>query len=81
MLENLVYSICFLDEDKAIVTDVPGTTRDIIEGSFTIGDLTLHLMDTAGIHQSLDIVEKIGIERSTKGYGVCRLGTCGSRCF
>ena len=55
-----------LDEDKAIVTDVPGTTRDIIEGSFTIGDLTLHLMDTAGIHQSLDIVEKIGIERSTK---------------
>ena len=55
-----------LDEDKAIVTDVPGTTRDIIEGSFTIGDLTLHLMDTAGIHQSLDMVEKIGIERSTK---------------
>lgn len=53
-----------LDEDKAIVTDVPGTTRDLVEGALTIGNLTLHLIDTAGIHQSEDLVEKIGIERS-----------------
>ena len=55
-----------LEEDKAIVTDIPGTTRDLIEGSLTIGDLTLHLMDTAGIHQSTDVVEQIGIDRSSK---------------
>lgn len=55
-----------LEEDKAIVTDIPGTTRDLIEGSLTIGDLTLHLMDTAGIHHSTDTVEQIGMERSSK---------------
>ncbi len=55
-----------LEEDKAIVTDIPGTTRDWIEGSLTFGDLTLHLIDTAGIHQSSDRVEQIGIERSSK---------------
>ncbi|MDE5545922.1 MAG: tRNA uridine-5-carboxymethylaminomethyl(34) synthesis GTPase MnmE [Anaeroplasmataceae bacterium] len=53
-----------LDEDKAIVTDIPGTTRDLVEGSLTIGNLTLHLIDTAGIRKSEDIVEQIGIERS-----------------
>ncbi len=55
-----------LDEDKAIVTDIPGTTRDVIEGSLTVGDITLHLMDTAGIHRSDDVVENIGIDRSAK---------------
>ena len=55
-----------LEEDKAIVTDIPGTTRDWIEGSLIFGDLTLHLIDTAGIHQSSDRVEQIGIERSSK---------------
>lgn len=55
-----------LEEDKAIVTDIPGTTRDLIEGSLTIGDLTLHLIDTAGIHHSTDTVEQIGMERSSK---------------
>ncbi|MDE6407221.1 MAG: tRNA uridine-5-carboxymethylaminomethyl(34) synthesis GTPase MnmE [Anaeroplasmataceae bacterium] len=53
-----------LEEDKAIVTDIPGTTRDLVEGSLTIGNLTLHLIDTAGIRKSEDIVEQIGIERS-----------------
>ncbi|MDE7106184.1 MAG: tRNA uridine-5-carboxymethylaminomethyl(34) synthesis GTPase MnmE, partial [Anaeroplasmataceae bacterium] len=53
-----------LDEDKAIVTDIPGTTRDLVEGSLTIGNLTLHLIDTAGIRKSEDVVEQIGIERS-----------------
>lgn len=54
-----------LDEEKAIVTDVPGTTRDLVEGSLTIGNLTLHLIDTAGIRKSEDVVEQIGIQRST----------------
>lgn len=54
-----------LDEEKAIVTDIPGTTRDLVEGALTLGNLTLHLIDTAGIRKSEDIVEQIGIERST----------------
>lgn len=55
-----------LDEDKAIVSDIPGTTRDMVEGSLNVGNITLHLIDTAGIHESEDTVEKIGIERSSK---------------
>lgn len=55
-----------LDEDKAIVSDIPGTTRDLVEGSLNVGNITLHLIDTAGIRQSEDVVEKIGIERSSK---------------
>ena len=55
-----------LDEDKAIVSDIPGTTRDLVEGSLNVGNITLHLVDTAGIRESFDYVEKIGIERSTK---------------
>lgn len=55
-----------LDEDKAIVSSIPGTTRDFVEGSLNIGNITLHLVDTAGIHESDDLVEKIGIERSAK---------------
>lgn len=54
-----------LDEEKAIVTEIPGTTRDLVEGSLTIDNLTLHLIDTAGIHQSDDVVEQIGIKRSS----------------
>lgn len=53
-----------LDEDKAIVTDIAGTTRDVIEGSLTIGNVTLKLVDTAGIRKATDEVERIGIERS-----------------
>lgn len=55
-----------LDEDKAIVSSYAGTTRDTIEGTLTIGNATLHLIDTAGIHESEDYVESIGIERSKK---------------
>lgn len=53
-----------LNEDKAIVTDIPGTTRDVIEYSVNIGKLTLNLIDTAGIHDTKDIIEKMGIEKS-----------------
>lgn len=53
-----------LEEDKAIVTDIAGTTRDLVEGTVRIGGITLNLIDTAGIRESEDKVEKIGIQRS-----------------
>ena len=55
-----------LKKDKAIVTDVAGTTRDLIEDTVRLKNVTLHLIDTAGIRESDDVVEKIGIERSKK---------------
>lgn len=53
-----------LREDRAIVTDIPGTTRDTLSEYITVGGLTLILRDTAGIRESEDSVEKIGIERA-----------------
>ena len=53
-----------LEEEKAIVTDVKGTTRDIVEGSILVGGVKLNLIDTAGVRKSNDKVEKIGIEKS-----------------
>lgn len=53
-----------LEEEKAIVTDVKGTTRDMVEGSILVGGVKLNLIDTAGVRKSDDIVEKIGIEKS-----------------
>lgn len=53
-----------LEEDKAIVTDIAGTTRDIVEGRIHLQGLTLNLIDTAGIRETQDTVEKIGIQRS-----------------
>lgn len=53
-----------LEEEKAIVTDVKGTTRDIVEGSIIISGVKLNLIDTAGVRDSNDVVEKIGIEKS-----------------
>lgn len=53
-----------LEEDKAIVTEIAGTTRDIVEGTIRLDYVTLHLIDTAGIRQSEDVVEMIGIEKS-----------------
>lgn len=55
-----------MKEQKAIVTDIAGTTRDIVEGEILLEGLPLHLLDTAGIHESKDEVESIGIEKAKK---------------
>ena len=55
-----------LDEDKAIVTDIAGTTRDIIEGQISLNGIILNMIDTAGIRETEDIIESIGVEKSKK---------------
>ena len=55
-----------LGEDRAIVTEIAGTTRDVVEGHANIDGVVLHLFDTAGIHNSDDKIESIGIEKSKK---------------
>lgn len=57
---------CLLNEDRAIVSDVRGTTRDVIEDTFVYRGAQFRLIDTAGIRETADVVEKLGIERSFK---------------
>ncbi len=57
---------CLLDKDRAIVTEMPGTTRDIIEDYLNINGLPLRIIDTAGIRESYDLIEKEGVRRSLK---------------
>ena len=62
-----------LEKDKAIVSNIPGTTRDLVEDNLTIGNVTLNLVDTAGIHETKDLVESIGIKRSKEALDSCDL--------
>ena len=55
-----------LQEDKAIVTSIPGTTRDVVEGQVNLGGIPLILFDTAGIRETSDVIENIGINKSLK---------------
>jgi len=55
-----------LGEDRAIVTDIPGTTRDMVSESFSLEGVPVRLLDTAGIRQSSDVVERLGIERTQR---------------
>lgn len=59
---------CLLRESRAIVTDIPGTTRDTIEEAVSIRNLPVYLIDTAGIRDTDDTVEKIGIEKTKEAF-------------
>lgn len=62
-----------LEEDKAIVTDIEGTTRDIVEGTINLNGIILNIIDTAGIRKTNDVVEKIGVEKSKSIMDSCDL--------
>ena len=57
---------CIVGRDAAIVTDVEGTTRDVLTETAALGRVTLRLFDTAGLHETEDVVEKIGIDRARR---------------
>lgn len=59
--------------DKSIVTDIPGTTRDIVEDTVVAGDVILRLSDTAGLRNTDDKIERIGVDRAKKRLEQCRL--------
>ncbi len=65
-----------VNEDAAIVTSIAGTTRDILERDIPLGNIMLHLTDTAGIHETEDIVEKIGVERAKERLSSAELVIC-----
>ena len=62
-----------LEEEKAIVTDIEGTTRDIVEGVINLDGIILNIIDTAGIRETDNIVEKIGVEKSKNIISTCDL--------
>lgn len=62
-----------LEEEKAIVTDIEGTTRDIVEGTINLNGVILNIIDTAGIRETDNLVEQIGVEKSKNIMGKCDL--------
>ena len=62
-----------LEEEKAIVTDIEGTTRDIVEGTINLNGVVLNIIDTAGIRETDNVVEKIGVEKSKNIMDSCDL--------
>ena len=62
-----------LQQDKAIVSDVAGTTRDLVEGDIHLDNVTLHLIDTAGIHDTENDIEQIGIKKSRQALSEAQL--------
>ena len=62
-----------LEEEKAIVTDIEGTTRDIVEGTINLNGVILNIIDTAGIRETDNVVEKIGVEKSKNIMDSCDL--------
>ena len=62
-----------LDDDRAIVSDIPGTTRDTVEELLTLGGVTFRFIDTAGLHRTSDTVESLGIERSLRAVSDAQL--------
>lgn len=66
-----IFDFIVAQREAAIVTHIPGTTRDILELSLDIGGLPIIVVDTAGLRKSGDVVEQIGIQRATKAYVFC----------
>lgn len=62
---------CLLEEEKAIVTHIPGTTRDVIEGRCEIDGVLINFLDTAGIRQTEDVIEKMGVDKAKKLIDEC----------
>jgi tRNA modification GTPase len=64
---------CLMGEDRAIVTEIAGTTRDVLEETVSIGRILLRLADTAGIHGTDDVVEQLGVARSLRALSEAEL--------
>ena len=60
-----------LKKERAIVTDIAGTTRDVLEEQMNLNGITLNIIDTAGIRDTEDIVEKIGVDKAKRLFSKC----------